>query len=116
MQEGALVAKQEKQAAAIIMRAEKETVAPARTETQAVTDQVHVTAAALAEREVMAVATKATHALVGEAAIIKEAQISTRESQLLVRESQSLVRKAASWVWVRRQRRVAAIPIAPSSG
>ena len=76
------------EAATALLCAEKEMVALARKETQAVADQVRATAAALAEREAVAMATEATHAAVGESAIIKQAQLSARDSELSDRESQ----------------------------
>jgi hypothetical protein len=82
------LARKETQAVADQMRAEKEMVALARKETQAVADQVRATAAALAEREAVAMATEATHAAVGESAITKQAQLSARDSELSDRELQ----------------------------
>ena len=76
------------EAATALLCAEKEMVALARKETQAVADQVRATAAALAEREAVAMATEATHAAVGESAIIKQAQLSARDSELSDRELQ----------------------------
>jgi hypothetical protein len=82
------LARKETQAVADQMRAEKEMVALARKETQAVADQVRATAAALAEREAVAMATEATHAAVGESVIIKQAQLSARDSELSARDSE----------------------------
>ena len=85
------LARKEEQAVADQMRetlAAEAATALARKETQAVADQVRATAAALAEREAVAMATEATHAAVGESAIIKQAQLSARDSELSDRELQ----------------------------
>ena len=89
------VAKLEAQAAVTKMHADKEMVALARQETQAVADQVRTTAAALHKREVVVVATEISQTKVREAAITREARLSAREVRLSARESQLSLREKA---------------------